>query len=131
MLRLLNSSAFTLGNECISILTSLLNVFMQKNRILNGKFHHICYCFSIEMFISSLPTLWLGSSLLRTKQHRADYGPCESRRTKSSRERKERGREKKACLVQKPFNNFPWKLKEEIVLGWIAVGGNEAHMRTR
>lgn len=37
----------------------------------------------------------------------------------------ERGSMKKreTCLVQNPFNNFPWKLKEEIVLGWIAVGG--------
>lgn len=37
----------------------------------------------------------------------------------------ERGSMKKreTCLVQNPFNNFPWKLKEEIVLGRIAVGG--------
>lgn len=115
---------------------SLLNVFMWTKRILNGKFQHICYYFSVEMFISSPPALLLGSSLLHTKQHRADCGPRMSCCTKSSRERKEGERErerekKKACLVQKPFNNFPWKLKEEIVLGWIAVGGNEAHMRTR
>lgn len=84
----------------------------------------------MEMFISPPPALLPGSSLLHTKQHRADCWPHMSRCTKSGRGKKE-GEKKKACLVQKPFNNFPWKLKEEIVLGWIAVGGNEAHMRTR
>lgn len=42
---------------------------------------------------------------------------------KVAEKKKEPEKKKKACLVQKPFNNFPWKLKEEIVLGWIAVGG--------
>lgn len=61
------------------------------------------------------------------------WAPCESPYDVAEKEKREREREreKKACLVEKPFNNFPWKLKEEIVLGWIAVGGNEAHMRTR
>lgn len=42
---------------------------------------------------------------------------------KAKRETEREREKKKTCLVQKPFNNFPWKLKEEIVLGWIAVGG--------
>ena len=89
--------SFHFGNESISMLTSPLNVFMQ----MNGTFHHICYYFSVEMFISSPPALLPGSSLLHTKQHRADCGPRMSRRTKSSRERKEgeRERERKKGLV--------------------------------
>lgn len=68
------------------------------NRILNGKFHHFCYNFSVEMFISSPPALLLGSSLLHTKQQSADCGPCMSCRTKSSQERKEGERGKKGLF---------------------------------
>lgn len=88
-------------------------------------FHGICYNFSVEMFIFSPPDLWLGSSLLLN--YTGMSVSCRAQRKKGGRERER----KSLVWWRKPFNNFPWKLKEEIVLGWIAVGGDEAHMRTR
>lgn len=84
------------------------------------------------MFIPSPPALLLsGTSLQPTKQGPVDFflGPVwiavhkKSSREMGKKRRRAKERKKEACLVQKPFNNFPWKLKEEIVLGWIAVGG--------
>lgn len=83
------------------------------------------------MFISSLPLCCLVVHYRVLNNTGLIVGPVRVTVRKVA-EKEKRGREKKrACLVQKPFNNFPWKLKEEIVLGWIAVGGNEAHMKTR
>lgn len=87
--QIFNSSVFTSVMTLFRCLTSLLNVIMMS-RIHNGEFHHFSYYFSVEMFISSLPALLLGSSLLHIKQHRADCGSPVRSCTNSSQERKQR-----------------------------------------
>lgn len=88
MLQIFNSSVFTLVMTLFPCLTSLLNG-LTMNIIHNGEFLHFNYYFSVEMFISPLPTLLLGSSLLHIKQHRTDCGSLVRSCTNGSQERKE------------------------------------------
>lgn len=46
----------------------------------------------------------------------------EEEKREMEKEKESEKKKRETCLVQKPFNNFLWKLKEEIVLGWIAGG---------